>query len=308
MRSKRFVSLMMALIMAFTLFAPTLVWAAEGDGGEEGPADLAAVQSEETEGTSFEESQQIASEPEPAPAADPEPEAIEEPAADPEPEPEPEPEAAEEPATDLEPEAAEEPEPEPMLKVSSMREGAKSGDGESGCSHSQMYHCPAWSATCGSDGNIEFWYCPDCMKCFSDAAGVNEIFSEDTIIPATGNHTPTYHEAVAATCTAAGSIGYWECSGCGRKFSDEQCTAGLGEEDLVIPALGHGLVPHEAQAATCTEIGWGAYDTCSRCDYTTYEEIPALGHDLVHHEAQVATCTEYGWEVRHLLAVRLYDL
>ncbi len=63
-----------------------------------------------------------------------------------------------------------------------------------------------------------------------------------------------------------------------------------------IPALGHDLIQHDAQAATCTEVGWEAYDTCSRCDYSTYKEIPALGHDLVHHEAQAATCTEVGWE------------
>ena len=55
---------------------------------------------------------------------------------------------------------------------------------------------------------------------------------------------------------------------------------------------------HEAKAATCTEIGWDAYDTCSRldCNYTTYQEIPALKHDLVHHDAQAATCTEIGWD------------
>ena len=62
-----------------------------------------------------------------------------------------------------------------------------------------------------------------------------------------------------------------------------------------IPALNHALVRHEAQAPTCTEPGWDAYDTCSRCDYTTYAEQPALNHDLVHHEAQAPTCTEKGW-------------
>ncbi|MCQ2456641.1 MAG: S-layer homology domain-containing protein, partial [Clostridia bacterium] len=45
-----------------------------------------------------------------------------------------------------------------------------------------------------------------------------------------------------------------------------------------IPKLGHDLVHHAAKAATCTEIGWKEYDTCSRCGYSTYEEIPALGH------------------------------
>ncbi|MBR6187238.1 MAG: hypothetical protein IKQ41_13390 [Clostridia bacterium] len=61
-------------------------------------------------------------------------------------------------------------------------------------------------------------------------------------------------------------------------------------------ALGHDPVHHDAQAPTCTAIGWDAYDTCSRCDYTTYAEKAALGHDLVHHDAQAPTCTEIGWD------------
>ena len=42
---------------------------------------------------------------------------------------------------------------------------------------------------------------------------------------------------------------------------------------------GHDLVQHAAKAPTCTEKGWNAYETCSRCDYTTYAELPALNHD-----------------------------
>ena len=63
-----------------------------------------------------------------------------------------------------------------------------------------------------------------------------------------------------------------------------------------LTALNHDLVHHDAKAPTCTEKGWNAYDTCSRCDYTTYAEQPALNHDLVHHDAQAATCTEIGWD------------
>ena len=62
-----------------------------------------------------------------------------------------------------------------------------------------------------------------------------------------------------------------------------------------LPALNHDFVHHDAKAPTCTEIGWDAYETCSRCDYTTRKELPALNHDLVHHDAQAATCTEIGW-------------
>lgn len=46
-----------------------------------------------------------------------------------------------------------------------------------------------------------------------------------------------------------------------------------------IEALGHNIIKHEALEATCENIGHYAYQTCSRCDYTTYEEIAALGHD-----------------------------
>lgn len=52
-----------------------------------------------------------------------------------------------------------------------------------------------------------------------------------------------------------------------------------GEEIItVIPMLGHDLIHHEKLEPTCTEVGHIEYDTCSRCDYSNYEELPALGH------------------------------
>ena len=63
-----------------------------------------------------------------------------------------------------------------------------------------------------------------------------------------------------------------------------------------LPALNHNLEQHAAKAPTCTEKGWNAYETCSRCDYTTYAEQPALNHDLVNHDAKAPTCTEIGWD------------
>ena len=58
----------------------------------------------------------------------------------------------------------------------------------------------------------------------------------------------------------------------------------------------HDLEQHAAKAPTCTEPGWDAYETCSRCNYNTYAEQPALNHALVQHEAQAPTCTEPGWD------------
>ena len=66
-------------------------------------------------------------------------------------------------------------------------------------------------------------------------------------------------------------------------------------EEHILDALGHDEIPHDAQAPTCTESGWDAYVTCSRCDYTSYVEKAALGHDEIVHDAQEPTCTESGW-------------
>ncbi|MBQ8859138.1 MAG: hypothetical protein IJ012_05040, partial [Clostridia bacterium] len=56
------------------------------------------------------------------------------------------------------------------------------------------------------------------------------------------------------------------------------CTLCGETEERPITALGHDEQPHEEKAPTCTEIGWDAYVTCSRCDYTTYASKDALGH------------------------------
>lgn len=50
----------------------------------------------------------------------------------------------------------------------------------------------------------------------------------------------------------------------------------------------HTPIYHKAQEATCTKAGWAAYETCSRCSYTTYQEIPA-GHTPVTAPAVAPT-------------------
>ena len=59
---------------------------------------------------------------------------------------------------------------------------------------------------------------------------------------------------------------------------------------------GHDLVQHAAKAPTCTEKGWDAYETCSRCDYTTYAELPALNHDYQAVTVE-PTCETDGYTV-----------
>ena len=117
--------------------------------------------------------------------------------------------------------------------------------------------------------------------------GVIECTDEDCDLEITENGTVT-SEIIAATCTVDGKTVYT------ATFTNSSFK--LVTNEVTITAPGHDKVQHEAQAVTCTEIGWEAYETCSRCDYTTKVEIPALTHDKVQHEAQAETCTEVGWE------------
>ena len=77
----------------------------------------------------------------------------------------------------------------------------------------------------------------------------------------------------SATCTSE-AVYYKSCA-CGLASSTETFTSGA------INSENHALVHHEAKAPTCTEVGWEAYDTCSRCDYTSKEIKPKLNHAFV---------------------------
>ncbi len=103
-----------------------------------------------------------------------------------------------------------------------------------------------------------------------------------------GTHTRSCtnycREVDTANCTGGTAT-------CTAKAVCEVCDAEYGDKD----PNNHALVQHTAKAPTCTEIGWNAYETCSRCDHTTYAERPALKHNLVRHVAKAPTCTEKGW-------------
>lgn len=59
--------------------------------------------------------------------------------------------------------------------------------------------------------------------------------------------------------------------------------------------LDHNLVHHNKLEPTCTEKGHREYDTCSKCDYTTYEELPSKGHTPSEWIVDInPTCTTEG--------------
>ena len=94
-----------------------------------------------------------------------------------------------------------------------------------------------------------------------------------------GAWTPNGNGTHTRSCMRCPEVEPASCTGgtatCSAKAVCVACGGEYGEKD----PNNHDLVQHAAKAPTCTEIGWDAYDTCSRCDYTTYVELPALNHD-----------------------------
>ena len=113
------------------------------------------------------------------------------------------------------------------------------------------------------DSNSHRFYVAECQNCHNDG---NVSYLK---VHTGGTETPT----------------------CTKGKTCEKCGAEYGEKD----PNNHDLVHHDAKAPSCTEIGWDAYDTCSRCDYTTRKELPALNHDLRQSVITAPTCTETGW-------------
>ena len=119
------------------------------------------------------------------------------------------------------------------------------------------------------------------------------------------------HEAKAPTCTAKGNNVYWECE---REPGVYYKNPNAGhyetyknESEVFIPALGHHMVEHKAEAAKCEKDGNLLYYTCENESDVYYKDakatkkttldavtIPATGHQLEQHTLSAQTCTESG--------------
>ena len=93
---------------------------------------------------------------------------------------------------------------------------------------------------CEHAGNSEYYTCSACGKFFSDAEGQHEIEENSWVVAALG-HDLVKHEATAAACTTAGNSEYYECSRCGKFFSDAAGQNEIEENSWIIPAPGHNF-------------------------------------------------------------------
>ena len=116
--------------------------------------------------------------------------------------------------------------------------------------------------------------------------GYNEIADLDAWKAGDGKIAAKGHTAVkvdgkAATCEEEGYKDYYNCSVCGKNFTDETCATEIADleawkaGDGKIAAKGHTAVKVDGKAATCKEAGYKDYYNCSVCGKNFTDETCA---------------------------------
>ena len=156
----------------------------------------------------------------------------------------------------------------------------------------------AKAATCTEAGNDAYY----------TIAGELYLLDEIPVIAAPGTHSDplTHHEAVAATAEADGNIEYWECSVCGKYFSDANGENEITDKTSVVThyeapadrntAHEHTLQEVPAVEATATADGNIQYWKCTDPDCDKFfsdangeNEITDKTSVVTHYQAPAAT-------------------
>lgn len=97
------------------------------------------------------------------------------------------------------------------------------------CKHADVRHVEAVkAASCQESGNIEYWFCEDCSKYFSDEACNTEITKEATVTR--GEHKVVIDAAVAPTAEKTGLTEGAHCSVCNEILTKQETVPKLKEK------------------------------------------------------------------------------
>ena len=130
------------------------------------------------------------------------------------------------------------------------------------CKHTNVQATEAKAAECMVEGNIDYWYCADCAKYFSNAEATNEIAYIDTVISATG-HTMVVDEAVAPSYTQTGLTEGSHCGVCGEVIVAQETIA-------MLQATYHAVIYRNLQGAESPTITQYAEH-----EGLAFEDVPA---------------------------------
>ena len=131
------------------------------------------------------------------------------------------------------------------------------------------------AAKCELDGYKDYYQCGNgCKLFFEDLECTKPIENVDTWkigegkLPMIGHAWDTGRVTTLPTCTEDG-VRTLTCGNCN------------GTKTAAEPMLGHECEQHVGQHPTYHSAGWEAYETCTRCDYSTFKTIEPLGEPNV---------------------------
>ena len=112
-------------------------------------------------------------------------------------------------------------------------------------------------------------------------------------------HTLKHYAAVSPTCAKAGNIEYWECTSCGKFYSDANAGTEITKEATALAATGvhEWDVWQVGTRATCTVQGERSH-MCIICGTEETEVIPAA-HKLTQRAETPATCGASGTKAHY---------
>ena len=145
---------------------------------------------------------------------------------------------------------------------------------------------PKKDSTCTVKGNIDYWYCQDCGKYFSDAEAKTDITKEQTELPLAQHKTQLVGKK-DATCTQEGYTGDLVCTECNT----------VVKEGEAIEKLPHSTQLVGKKDATCTQEGYTGDQVCTECKTVVEkgEAIEKLPHTTQLVGKKDATCAQEGY-------------
>ncbi len=167
--------------------------------------------------------------------------------------------------------------------------------------HQHIVHVDAKAPSCYEEGNVEYWYCEDCVTVWVDEALLQISNMMSVKLPATHQHI-VHVDAVAPDCYNEGNVEYWYCEDCVTVWVDEALLQISNMMSVKLPATHQHIVHVEAVAPSCTEHGNVEYWYCEDCVTVWIDEAllqisnmknvvdPAIGHNYV--DGVCANCGE----------------
>ncbi len=146
--------------------------------------------------------------------------------------------------------------------------------------HDFSVEIPEVPATCREEGTSAYVKCSFCETI--DPENPKKVLPVE-------DHNGKFVDSKEETCLQDGYNIF--------KCEKEGCPYYEGVTEVINKFEGHDIKKIDVVDATCTEDGCQAYEVCTRCDYSTYNDsliIEALGHTEVNVGYVAATCTEEG--------------